>query len=204
MTVSILDYGLGNLKSLSWALDRVGCKYVITSDKNELLSSSKIIVPGVGAFGKAIENIHSLGLFNVIKEIAANNDTRFFGICLGMQILFEGSDESPETEGLSLLTGRFEKLDASVSYVPHMGWNNLKSENKSRLKYFDNIEENADFYFVHSYGLNNTSEINVAITERGGSSFVSYVEHDNITCAQFHPEKSHLNGLRLLKNWIES
>jgi len=204
MTVSILDYGLGNLKSLSWALDRVGCKYVITSNKNELLSSSKIIVPGVGAFGKAIENIHSLGLFNVIKEIAANNDTRFFGICLGMQILFEGSDESPETEGLSLLTGRFEKLDASVSYVPHMGWNNLKSENNSRLKYLENIEENADFYFVHSYGLINTGEINIATTERGGSSFVSYVEHDNITCAQFHPEKSHLNGLRLLKNWIES
>ena len=203
MTVSLLDYGLGNLKSLSWALDRVGCNYVITSDKDELLSSSKIIVPGVGAFGQAIENIHSLGLFDVIKEIAANKETRLFGICLGMQIFFEGSDESPETKGLSLLTGRFKKLDANVSYVPHMGWNNLETENNSNLEYLGNIEENADFYFVHSYALINTNAINIATTVRGGQSFVSYVEHDNIACAQFHPEKSHLNGLKLLKNWVK-
>lgn len=204
MTVSMLDYGLGNIKSLSWALDRIGCDYVITSNKDELSSSSKIIIPGVGAFGQAIENIHSLGLFDVIKEVATNKKNKLFGICLGMQIFFEGSDESPETKGLSLLTGRFEKLDPSVSYVPHMGWNNLELENKSNLKYLGNIEESADFYFVHSYGLINTNLINIATTDKGGQSFVSYLEHDNITCAQFHPEKSHLNGLKLLKNWVES
>ena len=204
MTVSILDYGLGNLKSLSWALDRIACNHVITRNKDEILSSTKIIVPGVGAFGQAVENIHSLGLFDVIKEIAANKEKRLFGICLGMQIFFEGSDESPKTKGLSLLTGRFEKLDASVSYVPHMGWNNLESGHKSNLKYLGNLDEDADYYFVHSYGLMNTNQLNFATTDRGGKSFVSYVECENITCAQFHPEKSHLNGLKLLKNWVES
>ena len=204
MTVSVLDYGLGNLKSLSWALERIGCNFVITSDKDAILSSPKIIVPGVGAFGKAIGNMHSLDLFDVIKEVADKENTKLFGICLGMQIFFEASEESPETKGLSLLSGGFEKLDSKVSYVPHIGWNNLEFKNKSNFKYLSNIDEDADFYFVHSYGLIDTNISNVVVTNRGSQRFVSYVEHNNITCAQFHPEKSHLNGLKLLKNWVES
>jgi len=204
MTISILDYGLGNLKSLSWALERIGCDYIITRDKDELLSSDKIIVPGVGSFGQAIENIHSLDLFKVIKKVATRKGTKLFGICLGMQIFFEGSDESPQTKGLSLLSGKFEKLEASVSHVPHMGWNNLELKNTCNFKYLENIEESADFYFVHSYGLLDTNATNFAYTNRGGQSFISYLENENITCAQFHPEKSHLNGLKLLKNWVES
>jgi len=204
MTICIIDYGLGNVKSLSWALERIGSDFVITNDRKTIFSSDKIIVPGVGAFGQAIENMHSLRLFNVIKECAAREGVKLLGICLGMQIFFDGSEEAPRTEGLSLLNGRFEKLDATVSHVPHMGWNNLEFRAGSNFKYLDNIEENADFYFVHSYGLSHTNSLNIATTDRGGRSFVSYVENDNITCAQFHPEKSHINGLRLLKNWVGS
>jgi len=201
MTISILDYGLGNLKSLSWSLERIGCDYIITRDKDELLSSDKIIVPGVGSFGQAIENIHSLDLFKVIKKVATRKGTKLFGICLGMQIFFEGSDESPQTKGLSLLSGKFEKLEASVSHVPHMGWNNLELKNTCNFKYLENIEESADFYFVHSYYMNLREDILSYSVDYGGLH-TCYVQKANVFGAQFHPEKSHDHGLQLLSNFL--
>ena len=205
MSVIVLDYGLGNLKSLSWALERIGCVHSISSDKEVIESSQKLIIPGVGSFGEARKNLDRLDLTDFLRSYAKKNSNKIFGICLGMQLLFEGSDESPGVLGLSVLKGFCKKLDAETSHVPHMGWNNLEPQkNGSDFSYLSEIKTDSDFYFVHSYALLDTTEKKHLKTLRGNQSFVSYVEHQNLTCAQFHPEKSHLSGLMLLKNWVNS
>lgn len=205
MSVVILDYGLGNLKSLSWALERIGCKHSVTSDYNAISSSKKLIIPGVGSFGQAKKNLDNLDLTDVIRKYANDESNRILGICLGMQLLFEGSDESPGVEGLSLLQGTFRKLDDTHARVPHMGWNNFEvSEGDMNFKYLSDVNKINDYYFVHSYALSCETPYKSAKTLHGLQYFTSYVEHENVVCAQFHPEKSHLAGLTLLKNWIAS
>jgi len=203
VTVIVLDYGLGNLKSLSWGLDRIGCSYKITDDPEELSQAKQLIVPGVGSFGQAMSNLNSLGLKGLIFDLVSNKKIKILGICLGMQILFEGSDESAGVDGLSVLEGFFNRLDDKTSHVPHMGWNNLENRKQMDSKYLLDVPTDADFYYVHSYGLLETSIVKHWMSIRGEQGFVAYLEHENITCAQFHPEKSHMSGLRLLKNWVE-
>mgnify|MGYP006105887593 CR=1 FL=1 len=205
MSVIILDYGLGNLRSLSWALERIGCVHSISSDKKVIESSQKLIIPGVGSFGEARKNLDSLDLTDFIRFYAKKSSNKIFGICLGMQLLFEGSEESPGVLGLSVLKGFYKKLDAETSHVPHMGWNNLEPlKTGSDFSYLSEIKKDADFYFVHSYGLLDTTLKNHLKSLRGNQNFVSYIEHQNLTCTQFHPEKSHRQGLTLLKNWVNS
>ena len=205
MSVVVLDYGLGNLRSLSWALERIGCVHTISSDKEVIESSHKLIIPGVGSFGEAIKNLDSLDLTDFIRFYAKKTSNKILGICLGMQLLFEGSEESPGVLGLSVLKGLYKKLDAETSHVPHMGWNNLEPFKKgSDFSYLSDIKKDEDFYFVHSYGLLDTTLKKHLKTLRGNQYFVSYIEHQNLTGAQFHPEKSHLPGLTLLKNWVNS
>ena len=205
MSVVILDYGLGNLRSLSWALERIGCVHSISSDKNVIESSQKLIIPGVGSFAEAVKNLDNLDLTDFIKFYAKKSSNKIFGICLGMQLLFEGSEESPGILGLSVLEGFCKKLDAETSHVPHMGWNNLEPLKKdSNFSYLSDIKTDADFYFIHSYGLLETTAKKYLKSLRGNQYFISYIEHQNFTCAQFHPEKSHLQGLTLIKNWVNS
>jgi len=204
MTVHILDYGLGNLRSLSWAIERIGCDYIITNDPDQLNLAKKIIIPGVGSFGVAMANLKSLNLVNQLQDKANDSNISIFGICLGMQILFETSAESPGVNGLGILKGHFEPLEKISPYTTHMGWNNLTCNKSEEFKYLDNIPSNADFYFVHSFGLMKNNIKNSMETHIDSQSFCSYIEYDNITCAQFHPEKSHTNGLLLLKNWINN
>ncbi len=205
MSVVILDYGLGNLRSLSWVLDRIGCIHSVSSDKAIIEKSQKLIIPGVGSFGKAIKNLDNLDLIDFLRAYAGNPCNNLLGICLGMQLLFEGSEEAPDVAGLSILKGCYEKLDNQTSHVPHMGWNNLeRRERDSDFTYLTNIKIDSDFYFVHSYGLLNTKTKKHLKSLRGNQHFVSYIEHQNLTCTQFHPEKSHFSGHMLLKNWINS
>lgn len=205
MALVILDYGLGNLKSLSWALERLECVHIVSSDKTVIENSEKLIIPGVGSFGKAIENLDNLDLTEFLKTYASKPNNKVLGICLGMQLLFNGSEESPSVEGLSILEGFYEKLNDTTSHVPHMGWNNLESTGKDdSFRYLKNIDAASDFYFVHSYGLLNSKIKKHAKSLRGSQHFVSYIEHNNLTCTQFHPEKSHLAGHTLLKNWADS
>jgi len=202
MTVHILNYGLGNLKSLSWALERIGCEYIITNDPHELRHSDKLIIPGVGSFGQAMKNIESLGLSHTILDLAHNGNSRILGICLGMQILFDISAESPGIKGFSIIKGDFELLVSTTSPVPHIGWNNLEFKGDSSFRYLNGIKPEDDFYFVHSYALLRSNLKNCLESSRGRQNFISYLETDNITCSQFHPEKSHTAGLLFLKNWI--
>lgn len=204
MKIVVLDYGLGNLKSLGWALNRIGHDYEVSNDPQVLSESDRLIVPGVGAFGQAIANIKSLGIQDLLKELILEHKIKTLGICLGMQILFEGSAESPGISGLSVLEGCFHRLNDEVSHVPHMGWNNLEYKDGIWPMYLVGVPEQTDFYFVHSYGLLETTIEQHWMTLRGEEEFVSYLECDNITCAQFHPEKSHSSGLKLLMNWVEN
>lgn len=205
MSVVILDYGLGNLKSLFWALERIGCHPTVSSDINIILKAEKLIIPGVGSFGEARKNLDQLRLPDFLKDYAADMSKKVLGICLGMQLLFDGSEESPGVPGLSLLEGTFKRFDDKLSHVPHMGWNNLEPVTEGvNLKYLSNVGARPDFYFVHSYGLFDAKFKNHARTLHGSKLFTSYIEHENITCAQFHPEKSHMAGLTLLKNWVNA
>lgn len=203
MTVYVLDYGLGNLKSLTWGLQRIGVKCEVTDDANMIRLAEALIIPGVGSFGQAISNIKNLGLFSLLQSLAREKSCRILGICLGMQILFEGSEESPEATGLGILPGRFEKLNSNKCRVPHIGWNDLIEVNGVDFNYLVDVPKDSDFYFVHSYALLQTEVEAARQTKVGSEVFYSYLESGNITCAQFHPEKSHANGLRFLKNWVE-
>ena len=203
MAPVILDYGLGNIKSLSWVLDRIGCIHSVSSDKATIEKSQKLIIPGVGSFGKAMKNLEDLGLKEFLQAYARNPSNKLLGICLGMQLLFEGSEEAPGVEGLSILKGFYQKLDAKTSHVPHMGWNNLETREKHiDFSYLENIKADSDFYFAHSYALLETKIKKHLKSLRGNQHFVSYIEYRNCTCTQFHPEKSHASGQMLLENWI--
>lgn len=199
--IAVIDYDAGNLKSVEKALAFLGETPVITRDKEELLAADKVILPGVGAFGDAMERLHQYGLVDVIKEVAKKG-TPFLGICLGLQLMFESSEESPEVEGLGLLPGKILKIpEAPGLKVPHMGWNSLKIRPDSRL--FQGIPDSSYVYFVHSYYLKAGSEDIVAATTEYGTHIHAAVEKGNIFACQFHPEKSSQTGLKILENFIK-
>ena len=197
---AIIDYDAGNIKSVEKALLFLGENAVITRDREELLSADRVILPGVGSFGDAMEKLHSYELTEVIHEIV-HKGTPFLGICLGLQLLFERSDECDGVQGLGLLPGEILRIpDAPGLKIPHIGWNSLKFPNKGRL--FEGIQEDAYVYFVHSFYLKAADEGIVTATTEYGTLIHASVEKDNIFACLFHPEKSSEVGLRILKNFI--
>nr|WP_178631525.1 imidazole glycerol phosphate synthase subunit HisH [uncultured Mediterraneibacter sp.] len=199
--IAIIDYDAGNIKSVEKALIALGQEVVITSDKEEILKADKVILPGVGAFGDAMENLKRTGLDQVVKEVAQRG-IPFLGICLGLQLLFESSDEAPGVEGLGILKGKILRIpDQEGLKIPHMGWNSLHLENNGRL--FKGIEENAYVYFVHSYYLKAEDEQIVKASTEYSTHIHASVEQGNVFACQFHPEKSSDVGLKILKNFVE-
>lgn len=197
--IAIIDYDAGNLKSVEKALVSLGEETVITRNFAEILGADKVILPGVGAFGDAMAQLKKYELDKVVHEIAEKH-TPLLGICLGLQLMFESSEETPGVEGLHLLDGHIHRIpDAEGIKIPHIGWNSLDFPKKSRL--FKGIPEQAYVYFVHSYYLKAADEAIVAATTEYSTHIHAAVEKDNIFACQFHPEKSSTVGLQILKNF---
>lgn len=197
---AIIDYDAGNIKSVEKAVRYLGKEAVVTADPAELLAADRVILPGVGAFGDAMKRLHALGLVEVIQRIAESG-TPFLGICLGLQLLFEKSEESRGVPGLGLLKGEILRLpDAPGLKVPHIGWNSLKYPNPGRL--FRGVPEDSYVYFVHSYYLKAQEEDIVTATTEYGTLVHASVESGNIFACQFHPEKSSEAGLTILENFL--
>ena len=202
--IVIIDYGMGNLKSVKNALDFLGLESKISSDEKEIRNASGLILPGVGAFPDAMETIEKLSLDKIVKEEVANNKP-LLGICLGMQLLFENGFEGIERKGLGLLKGSIVKMKADKENnikIPHIGWNDLIYNKKDEL--FNSIEEGQFVYYVHSYlaqGYNDDDLI--AYSEYGENKIPGVVRCKNVMGAQFHPEKSGTVGLTILKNFGE-
>ena len=199
--IAIIDYDAGNLMSVEKALRALKEEVLVTRDRQELLHADKVILPGVGHFGDAMEKLKGFGLVDVIKEIAQSGKP-FLGICLGLQLLFEKSEEAPGVEGLGILKGEILRIpDDRGLKVPHIGWNSLKLQNQGRL--FRGLEEEPYVYFVHSYYLKAAEpQIVKAVTEYGVEIDAS-VEQGNVFACQFHPEKSSRTGLAVLKNFAK-
>lgn len=196
--IGIIDYDAGNLKSVEKACIYLGEETTVTRDPEILLHADKIILPGVGAFGDAMEKLNYYKLPEVIKQII-NNKIPFLGICLGLQLLFEKSEESPGIQGLGILKGEIVRLPEMGLKIPHVGWNSLAINSKSQL--YQGIEE-VFVYFVHSYYLKADENQIVSATAEYGIEFHASVEKDNIFGCQFHPEKSGEAGLKILQNFI--
>ncbi len=200
--IAIIDYDAGNLKSVKKALEFLGEESCITRDSKEILSADKIILPGVGAFGEAMEHLKKYELDKVIHEAAAKQ-TPFLGICLGLQLLFEGSEESSGVEGLHLLEGQILKIpDAPGLKIPHIGWDSLYLKNQGRL--FDGIPEGTFVYFVHSFYLKAADPNIVKASAEYGVEIHASVEQGNVFACQFHPEKSSSMGLKILQNFAKA
>lgn len=199
--IAIIDYDAGNLKSVEKALQFLGKETVVTRDKETILSADHVILPGVGSFGDAMENLNRFDLVDTIKQVVAKN-TPFLGICLGLQLLFEKSDETPGVEGLGILKGSILKIPPQKGLkIPHMGWNSLEINPNARL--FHGISNGAYVYFVHSYYLHATDEAIVAASTEYSTHIHASVESGNVFACQFHPEKSSDVGLQILKNFAE-
>lgn len=201
--IAIIDYDAGNLKSVEKALAYIGEKAVITRDKHELLGADKVILPGVGSFGDAMGKLQSYDLIDTIKEIVAK-EVPFLGICLGLQLMFESSEESPGVKGLSLLPGKILRIpDCPGLKIPHMGWNSLEITPSSvqGARLFRNLGEEPYVYFVHSYYLKAEDEAIVAASTQYSTHIHASVEKGNLFACQFHPEKSGETGLQILKNF---
>ena len=198
--IGVIDYGMGNRRSVQKALERAGAAASITKDHRELLAADGLVLPGVGAFPLAMRNLRSLGLDELIRQRVADG-THLLGICLGMQLLFETSDELEETQGLSLLRGTVTKLETDGLRVPHIGWNEVRFERPSRLT-AGLPETGCAFYHVHSYAARPADPADVAGTTDYGERFATIVQRGAVAGVQFHPEKSSANGLRLLANFV--
>lgn len=198
--VAIIDYDAGNIKSVEKALHYLGEEAVITRDRDTILGADRVILPGVGAFGDAMEKLRTYELDKVIQEVVAKN-TPFLGICLGLQLLFESSEESEGVEGLGILKGKVVRLpEESNLKIPHIGWNSLKYPNPGRL--FTGIAEDSYVYFVHSYYLQAKDPSIVTATTEYGTLIHASVEQGNVFACQFHPEKSSEVGMQILKNFL--
>ena len=199
--IAIIDYNAGNLKSVEKALIHLGQECIVTRNFHEIEKADKVILPGVGAFGDAMTQLKKYELDKVIREVAAAQ-TPFLGICLGLQLLFEGSDESQGVEGLHILDGAIKRIpDQPGLKIPHIGWNSLYLQNNGRL--FAGFEQNPYVYFVHSYYLQASDEQIVKATTEYSTTIHASVEKDNIFACQFHPEKSGDVGLAILKNFAQ-
>jgi glutamine amidotransferase len=202
MRIVIVDYGMGNIKSIVSTLKYLGVDDVVLGSDYEILNSAdKIILPGVGSFGKAISQIKQKNLDKYLNEIVLDNKRPLLGICLGMQLLGTSSAEDCNNEGLGYINGRVVRFDNNLVKVPHVGFNQVKVNNKLKL-YHDFNEEQIDFYFTHSYRMISYVNINQCYCNYQ-DDFVASFEHNNIAGTQFHPELSQTNGLKLLKNFID-
>jgi glutamine amidotransferase len=197
MTIAIIDYGAGNLRSVQKALELVGADAVLTDDANTIRESSAVVFPGVGAFKSGYRGLEDRGLVPAIKD-SIQSGKPFLGICLGLQLLFEESEEDGPTPGLGILPGRVVRFTGDMK-IPHMGWNRLQP--KTRVPLFEGVPEGTYFYFVHSYYVL-PDDVNVtAATTDYGVEFTSMVARDNLFAVQFHPEKSQKWGLKILENF---
>ena len=199
--IAIIDYDAGNIKSVEKALLSLGEQAIVTRDSGEILGADGVILPGVGAFGDAMKRLESYGLVETIHQ-AASRQIPFLGICLGLQLMFDSSEESPGVQGLSLLSGKILRIpDDGGLKVPHIGWNNLKYPHPGRL--FKGLPEDAYVYFVHSYYLQAQEDSIVKATTEYGTLIHASVEKGNLFACQFHPEKSSGVGMKILQNFIE-
>ena len=200
MKITIIDYGMGNLHSAAKALEKVGAQVTVTRDPELVRQADKVILPGVGAFGDCMKNLNERGLAPVIHEVIAAGKP-FLGICVGLQMLFEGSEEDPGVAGLGIFKGMVRKIAAPGLKIPHMGWNNLEYRTSSSL--FQGLPPAAYVYFVHSYHAVPTDESCItAVTDYGGQ-VTAAVGRGLVQAVQFHPEKSSSVGLKILANFKE-
>lgn len=201
--IIIINYNMGNLGSIVNMIKKIGYSCLVTSDVNEILKAYKIILPGVGSFDYGIKNLKSLGIYDVIFKKVLDGKTPILGICLGMQILTEGSEEGTE-KGFGFIKGFARKFDFKDNKlkIPHIGWNTINIKKNSKL--FKDMESQENrFYFVHSYAVECDDKKDILTTTFYGYEFVSSFEKENVIGVQFHPEKSHKFGMQLLRNFIE-
>ncbi|MGN0107710.1 MAG: imidazole glycerol phosphate synthase subunit HisH [Hominilimicola sp.] len=198
--IAIIDYGAGNLHSVKNALDFLGADNIVTGSSEEILNADKVILPGVGAFGDAMKCLEESGLTHTVKT-AAQSGKPFLGICLGLHLLFEESEESPGVKGLGIFKGRIVKIPDSGSLkIPHMGWNNIHITKDSKI--LKNIGDEPYVYFVHSYYVEAGDKSVVSAYTEYGQKLDIAVEQDNVFATQFHPEKSGDTGMEILRNFI--
>ena len=199
--IAIIDYDAGNIRSVEKAMAKLGQEVWITRDRERIMNADKVILPGVGSFGDAMAHLREYNLVEVIKDVVAEKKP-FLGICLGLQLLYESSEETPGVGGLGILKGKILRIPEQKDLkIPHMGWNSLHLQNDGRL--FRGIEQNPYVYFVHSYYLKAGEEETVKATTEYSVNIHASVEKDNVFACQFHPEKSGDLGLQILKNFAE-
>ena len=204
--IAIIDYGMGNLRSVQKGFEAVGAEAIVTSDSQKILSAKSVVLPGVGAFKACMDNLEQFCLIDTVKK-SVQSGKPFLGICLGLQLLFSQAEEFGSVSGLDILKGkvvgfkdRQPKSDGcNPLKIPHMGWNNVKV--KPSYPLFDSVPNRSYFYFVHSYYVVPEDEATVATTTNYGVDFVSGIHHENIHAFQFHPEKSQQLGLTVLRNF---
>ncbi len=198
--LAIIDYGAGNLRSVQKACEAAGAEALITSDKNIILSADHVILPGVGAFGDCMSNIKTQNLDDCVREVVSNG-TPFLGICLGLQLLFESSEESPKADGLGIFKGSNVRIPQTYGLkIPHMGWNSLSFPKESPL--FKGIDDGSFVYFVHSYYMQPEDKSIISATCEYSATLPVALSRGNVHATQFHPEKSGEIGLKILKNFI--
>lgn len=197
--IAIIDYGMGNLRSVSKALDYLGASYKLCPEAKDLPKTNKVILPGVGAFGDAMKELKTRGFIELFQKLATKK-IKLLGVCLGLQLFFEKSEEAPGIRGLGLLQGNVVKFRAKNVKVPHMGWNDIMLRRKHPL--LEGIKNGDYFYFVHSYyGKPSLKTFSLATCRYGNENFAAIVGNENLFATQFHPEKSQETGLRILKNF---
>ncbi len=197
--IAIIDYGAGNILSVQKALDHIGCENAVTSDASVIADADGAVLPGVGSFGDAMDHLAASGLVGAVKEFAASGRP-FLGICLGLQVLFDRSEESPGAQGLSLMPGQVKRFPSDMGLkIPHIGWNSIEYNPACPL--FRGLPENPYVYFVHSFYLEAQDKDVVSATAAYGIPFHAAVWKDNVFATQFHPEKSGGVGLQILRNF---